>query len=143
MGSMKINKSESSVSKVQSNEIAPNTLFINIEDDSLKDNPLILVFYQFSIGGIIPLSPLRAKFFLDSGDVIKWFYMTTKEIIYVNKIKVDYKEHRIKFPTNKIIEADFFEGVIFEFEKEKHRDKLISLLESAYYTFEKEHRYLF
>jgi len=85
MGKMKF-KSESAFSKVQSNEIEPNTLFINIEDGSLKDNSLILVFYQFSIGGIIPLSPLRAKFFINSGDVIKWFDMTTKEIIYVNKI---------------------------------------------------------
>ncbi|MBG9732262.1 hypothetical protein ABD87_22825 [Lysinibacillus sphaericus] len=132
-----------SFSKVQCEEIDDNTVLIFIKDDRLINNPLILTFYQLSIGGIIPISPLKAKFFHDSCDVIHWFYKRTNEIIYANEIIVDFTEHKIKFPTSKIIEADFFKGVIFEIEKDRDRGKLISLVEKAYRKFEKGQSFRF
>lgn len=111
--------------KVRIEELDTNTLLISIKDQRLINFPLTLVFSQVSIAGVIPVSSLKASFFPP-----------------LNKFNIDFKERKINFPSRKerVIKANFFNGVIFKVKKDKDKNKLISLIDDAFYAFQKEHK---
>ncbi|MFS0815357.1 hypothetical protein ABC382_00115 [Lysinibacillus sp. 1P01SD] len=111
--------------KVRIKEMDTNTLMISIKDQRLITLPLTLVFSQVTIAGVIPVSSLKATFFPP-----------------LSKFNIDSKERKINFPSRKerVIKANFFNGVIFKVKKDKDKNKLISLIDDAFYAFQKEHK---
>ncbi|MES1051414.1 hypothetical protein FOA24_19200 [Bacillus thuringiensis] len=131
-------------------KVDENIVLITLKENITVANKIVLHLYRKLYGRNIqiPITSLRARFYLDSYTLHSECNLNQviDEYRCYDATEIDFDQLVINHPYyGIIIDCDFTKGVMFSCKNDKEKIKLLNLLEKAYATFlqGKLHRKLF
>lgn len=123
-------------------EIDRNIVLITLKKNITVNNKIVLHLYQrcLTLGESdiqIPITPLKANFYLDFYSFYKEYIRKSRVInyTYYEETKFNFNDFIIFLPFYGVIDCDFTKGVMFSYRNEKDLTKLLNLLDKSYAAF--------
>ncbi|MEX3623728.1 hypothetical protein [Viridibacillus arvi] len=101
----------------------------------LNNDKYVLFFYKLTVGGIVPISPVKVKMYKSETDLLEGLFHRNGHVVQLSEDIVDFKKHPIEYPFVGVIKVK--DNFLLKVKQERHKKNLFNHLDKAYESFHK------